>query len=158
MRQLQTSTISESKDLIRSMADLALLVGTRSATHVFPPPAGICKIILADSPIKAQGSPLVKGPILSNFDFSGVGAFSFYRAFQSQSWKYWGSVTDDIAKQVVYHSTFGTFKEDFGILGKITNCLTWKTRKEMAGCFKASPNDTKVTFDPVKQILYSKSS
>lgn len=37
-------------------------------------------------------------------------------------------MSQEDAGQVVFHSIFGTYKEDLGALGQITNLASWKTR------------------------------
>lgn len=62
---------------------------------------------------------------MGHFNFSGHGAFAFYKIFMSRKWKMsLNDATDSQAKQICYHSMFGTFKEDFGILSQITNFVS----------------------------------
>ena len=145
------------KQLINYTAQFALMSGTKDKNKIFPPPAGICKIILSDTPIPKEGSELVKGPILKNFDFSDVGIFRFYSNFQEQKWKLSGNVTDEVAKQLVYHAMFGTYTEDFGVLTATTNCANWKTRAQISNAFE-NPGSCgeEIEFDPVQQTVFKK--
>lgn len=44
--------------------------------------------------------------------------------------------SDSLAKQICYHTMFGTYKEDLGISAQITNIQNWYTREEMGEVFK----------------------
>ena len=99
------------------------------------------------------------GPILELFVFSGVGLFLFYRTFMNSQWTLLGTaaMTDEHAKQIVYHLTFGTYKEDFGILSQITKTGTWYQRSQMGDCFiNASKDGSPVKFNPVIQTKFAK--
>nr|AYP67576.1 putative nucleocapsid [Old quarry swamp virus] len=147
---------SEVKPLITLLANICLITTTRQATRMYPPPAAFAYIFNIDKYPSPRGAS--KEKLLEVFDFSGHGAFCFYSVFQEFQWKLCGTgLTDTIARQIVYHSMFGTFKEDFGILSAITNESTWRTREQMRNCFRqANTSGTPCPFYPIKQKYYAK--
>jgi len=59
---------------------------------------------------------------LSWFDYSGKGAFFQYKQCEARKWKMSiDAESSSILPEVVYHSIFGTYSEDFGILSFMTN-------------------------------------
>ncbi|CAG9822182.1 unnamed protein product [Phaedon cochleariae] len=66
-------------------------------------------------------------------NFSGKGAFLLWDMFKNDRFIMNGEWTQDEAAQVMYHCTFGTFKEDLGILGEMTNQGNWFTREDLGG-------------------------
>nr|XP_012152155.1 PREDICTED: uncharacterized protein LOC105664042 isoform X2 [Megachile rotundata] len=141
------------------MSDIALIATTRQAMRMFPPQAAF-SYIFTNKSHRVGNSVYNTIDLYGNFNFSGHGAFAFYKVFMSTKWKLnLNGATDSQAKQVCYHSMFGTYKEDLGILSQITNQATWDTREELDRIFqKANTTGTSITFEPVKQKFYSKMS
>lgn len=55
------------------------------------------------------------------------------------------------ASQVVFHTIFGTFKEDFGILRDLTSVGDWKTRQDIGkGFSKTKDTSRKITLPKMK--------
>nr|QMP82326.1 nucleocapsid protein [Phasmatodean orthomyxo-related virus OKIAV172] len=148
---------TEIRPLITLLADVALIVTTRQANRMFPPPAAFSYILLKESH-RVGGSVYNTSNLIENFNFTGAGAFAFYKVFQSIEWEIsLNQSTDTIAKQIVYHAMFGTFKEDLSILEKITNLANWSTREQMGRAFqKATTEGTRIRFRPVQQVYYAK--
>lgn len=46
--------------------------------------------------------------------------------------------TEEQASQIVFHTMFGTFKEDLGVLKSITSVGNWSTRQELGKAFSKS--------------------
>uniref|UniRef100_A0A6P7GNE0 Uncharacterized protein LOC114344521 n=1 Tax=Diabrotica virgifera virgifera TaxID=50390 RepID=A0A6P7GNE0_DIAVI len=53
------------------------------------------------------------------------------------------------AMEVVFHATFGSYLDDLGLLGQITNRAQWSLRKEMNPFFKKRGEGKVVKFTPV---------
>lgn len=74
---------------------------------------------------------------LEKFNLSGFGGFWTYDKACNQAWSLGGVFTQEEAKQVVFHSIFGTYKEDLSLLSQITDCGTWYKRNRFGkGLFK----------------------
>nr|QPL15393.1 nucleoprotein [Hymenopteran orthomyxo-related virus OKIAV171] len=157
MSVLKAKIPSEGRSLVTLICDIALITTTRQATRMFPPPAAF-SYIFTQPEHKVSGSVYKTTNLIPNFNFSGHGAWAFYKIFQSIQWTMYLNINDEsIAKQICYHSMFGTFKEDLSLLSQITTQANWYTREQMAGAFKkANTEGKKVTFDPVEQKYFSK--
>nr|QPL15316.1 nucleoprotein [Hymenopteran orthomyxo-related virus OKIAV174] len=159
MSVLKEKDPAEVRSLMTLIGDVALIASTRQAQRMFPPPAAF-SLIFTTAQHKVGNSTYATETLFPGFNFSGHGAFAFYKIFMSKKWRMnLNAGTDSIAKQICYHSMFGTYKEDFGILSQITNFTSWNTREEMGTVFKKVNTDgTSLEFEPVKQKLYSKLS
>nr|QPL15348.1 nucleoprotein [Hymenopteran orthomyxo-related virus OKIAV175] len=157
IQMLKEKEPSEIRNLITLMADLALIATTRQANRMFPPPAAFA-YIFGTKDFKIGNDVYNVTSLYEVFNFSGQGAFLFYKIFMSLKWRMrLMDGTDTIAKQICYHAMFGTFKEDFGILSQITNVANWLTREEMGSVFKSTnTKGIKMDFIPVQQLYYSK--
>lgn len=70
-----------------------------------------------------------------------------------------GRMEVEKASQIVYHSIFGTFKEDLSILAQITGVSLWYTREQLGTCFRqqgSSEAMTRIEFPEMK--YYAKMS
>lgn len=73
------------------------------------------------------------------------------------TWEMEGSFTADEAQQVLFHTIFGTYKEDLSILEQITGLGSWNTREEFKDKFqKMSTCGKSVKFKPLTLNMYSK--
>lgn len=81
-----------------------------------------------------------KAIFLDNFDLSGKGLFYTYKQVQKSTQKFNIEMdgTEEQAAQIVFHTIFGTFKEDLGVLKTITSIGTWYTRQELGKAFSKS--------------------
>lgn len=60
-------------------------------------------------------------------------------------------MTEAQAKAILFHSVFGTYKEDLSILEVVTEHLRWSTRSEMGDCMKGMGTSNKVVhINPIK--------
>lgn len=142
--------------LINLMANLALITRLEASDRAFIPAAAVLKFFKQEEAIETEGSDAIPS-ILETFDFSDRGLFRFYREFQKHQWELSGDFTEEEASQIVYHSMFGTFTEDFGVLSQTTNCSKWKKRSEYGSHFRSQQTSSGVVkFQPIKQIFYSK--
>lgn len=85
IQMLRDKSPSEVRTLISLICDVALIVTTRQATRMFPPPAAFSYIMNRSHTIKGQ--TFNKDILLKNFNFSGHGAFVFYKVFMGLDWK-----------------------------------------------------------------------
>nr|XP_033322045.1 uncharacterized protein LOC117218080 [Megalopta genalis] len=156
MQIIKGDKLSEKREIFKLIANVALMVGTNSSCGMFPPPAAF-SYIFTNRSHKVGTSTYDTEDLLKTFDFTYHGAFAFYKIFMSKRWKIrLNGATDTIAKQVCYHSMFGTYKEDLGILSQITNLADWCTRQEMKGVLrKVNTEGDLIEFEPVKVVFYS---
>lgn len=64
--------------------------------------------------------------------------------------------TGDLKAQAVFHAMYGTYLEDLGALGQITNVGTWVQRKDLNAVFMKRSETPKVVFSPIQFSMYSK--
>lgn len=94
---------------------------------------------------------------LDNFDLSGKGLFHSYKQLQRSNQKFNIEMdgTEEQASQIVFHTIFGTFKEDLGVLKSITLVGNWSTRQELGKAFTKS-KETVRSFSLPMLKYYSK--
>ncbi|KAK9869669.1 hypothetical protein WA026_003417 [Henosepilachna vigintioctopunctata] len=115
------------------------------------------KILRADDGMEMP--EITTNDFLEAFNVSGNGGFYTYSLATHFSWEMEGEMSESVARQILFHSIFGTFKEDLSILSQITNQCTWHTREEMGSSFKKRRTcGKKVSYIPISLILYSKLS
>lgn len=102
-------------------------------------------------------SPDDRAIFLDNLDLSGKGFFYCYKMLQSSNQKFNIEMdgTEEQAAQIVFHTIFGTFKEDLGVLRAITNIGNWSTRQELGKAFAKSKEAVR-TFSLPQLKFYSK--
>ncbi|KAK9880152.1 hypothetical protein WA026_010022, partial [Henosepilachna vigintioctopunctata] len=157
---------SEIRGIMSLLADILLITTSRQAHRMFFPLSmfysvikmmGEGKDITADSGAKIPAMGV--DTLLDSFNVSGNGGFYFYHLASQFVWEIEGEMTESMARQILFHSIFGTFKEDLSILKQITDLGTWNTREEMGGSFKKMTTCGKsVQVFPVALKYYSKLS
>lgn len=97
---------------------------------------------------------------LQGFDFSGRGLIVLYNKAAKLELYLSGDFTNEAARQVVFHASFGTFKEDLSLLEQITNVKPFLTRKQLDKMFRGmgDQNANRVQFSPVKILKWAKLS
>lgn len=94
--------------------------------------------------------------LLKAFNVSGNGGFYSYNVCTNLRFSMEGHFTEKEAKQVLFHTIFGTYKEDLSILSQITNQGSWLNRESMGKSFRNQTSGKHVTFKPIKLIYYAK--
>lgn len=158
---------------IPAIADFISLTETNSAAeYVKPALALLGDILLITTSRQSQRGciPLVmlyhlysrENPenrviFFDSLDLGGKGFFYCYKLLQSSLQKFNLEMdgTEEQAAQIVFHTIFGTFKEDLGVLKTITNIGTWNTRQELGKAF-AKSKETVRTFSLPQLKYYSK--
>lgn len=94
---------------------------------------------------------------LDNLDLSGKGLFYTYRTIQTCGQKFNIEMdgTEEEAAQIVFHTIFGTYKEDLGVLKAITSVGNWLTRQQLGKAFSKS-KETIRSFNLPTLRFYSK--
>lgn len=102
-------------------------------------------------------SPENRVIFLDSLDLSGKGLFYSYKMLQKSKQKFNLEMdgTEEQAAQITFHTIFGTFKEDLGVLQAITNVGTWNTRQELGKAF-AKSKETVRSFNLPQLKYYSK--
>uniref|UniRef100_A0AAT9JH54 Nucleocapsid protein n=1 Tax=Blattella germanica orthomyxovirus 1 TaxID=3133491 RepID=A0AAT9JH54_9ORTO len=144
--------------LISTLADIICITTSRQAQRMAFPILQFCEASCSRAkPEKNEYT--FNEAVLEHVNFSGEGGFAMYKAISEgcRELTLMGNMSEQKAAQIVYHSIFGTFKEDLGVLANITNCATWYTREEMGKCFQqASSTGNVVKVKLIKQVYYSK--
>lgn len=112
------------------LAEIVLVTTSRQATRMFLP---LVFLVKTCESFEARGHS--KDTLLKFFNTTGSGGFCIYKSAHKEKWSIGGTFTQEMAGQVVFHSIFGTYKEDFGILKSITNVGNWMTREEIGKGF-----------------------
>lgn len=148
----------EISGIIKALADMLMITTSRQSHRAFFP---IIPFIAVTTNIDCTTKLMTfKEDLLKKFNASGHGAFLIYKLMCESGMYYMsGSMSQNQAAQITYHSIFGTFKEDLGVLAQITNQGNWQTREEMGKCFlNASTCKKEVGFEFIRQEYYSKLS
>lgn len=130
------NSAGELKTIASILAEIILVTTSRQVTSMNFPLAMLSHVYLEiENSKKGDGDKF-----LERFNCSGAGGYLLYKEATKQSWTIEGSYTKEQAAHVVFHSIFGTFKEDLSILGQIANVGSWFTREELSDCFKKKSN------------------
>lgn len=143
-----TTLASEISILTTLLAEILLITTFRHATSMFFPLTIFATVAITDE-------------IIKQFNTTGKGGWYIYKLASDAKyrWSLNGKMEEEVAQQIVFHSIFGTFKEDLGILGKITSLATWKTLEELGSYFIKPPTKhVLVTFNLIKVAYYLKMS
>nr|APG77883.1 nucleocapsid protein [Hubei earwig virus 1] len=144
------------RPVIGRMLDLAILTTLRSNSRAYLPPT-IFSFVLREENWSNGGVTYKGSDLIKNFNFSGRGLYTVYRIAQGLKWKMDGNFTPEQCKQAIFHATFGTYSEDFGILSQISTTKRWYTREEFGESFR-NPRTSKKTVETtlVHLTYYSK--
>ncbi|CAH2088479.1 unnamed protein product [Euphydryas editha] len=118
-------TSFELSTMISLIAEILLITTSRQATRMCFP-INFLVVVLED--IKREED---KVKFLEFFNTTGSGGWLLYKLCMNRSWNMQGLMTEEVASQIVYHSIFGTYKEDLSILSQITKTGNWYTREEI---------------------------
>lgn len=153
--------ISEIKPVLRELGNLALLVTARNSNRATPAPS-LFAHVLADQRIihgnEVSHSANNFGPYFAkHVDFSGKGAFMLYKLACMTKVRLSSVFTEDMARQVIFHSWWGTALEDFSLLQQITDCNRWLKRSEYGTAFqRIGSKELGATFELVNYVRYAK--
>nr|QNQ73515.1 nucleocapsid protein [Insect orthomyxo-like virus 1] len=159
---MMTSTKAQKASICTAMGELSIVAPPRNQRRIFVPSIWFALFVLSESEVveysyesredattKAQvwvlSTPMAGLNNKSNIkhlDYSGKGAFQVYDQMRRQVWTYPSKTKDPQgASEVVFHSYWGTFCEDLGILKTVTGC-DFKTRKELGAFFREKGTTT----------------
>lgn len=121
------------KPALALLGDILLITTSRQSQRGCIP---VCKL----HHLYEQQGDEYKEIFLDNFDLSGKGLFYCYKQLQKSKQKFNLEMdgTEEQASQIVFHTIFGTFKEDLGVLRSITSVGNWSTRQELGKAFTKS--------------------
>lgn len=127
------SSADNVKPALALLGDILLVTTSRQSQRGCTP---MCML----SYLYESQTPENSAIFLDNFDLSGMGFFYVYKLIQKSSQKFNIEMdgTEEQASQIVFHTIFGTFKEDLGVLKSITSVGNWSTRQELGKSFSKS--------------------
>lgn len=134
IRLTETNSSAEYvKPVLALLGDILLVTTSRQSQRGCIP---VCML----SYLYNRQEDVDKAIFLDNFDLSGKGFFYAYKLLQKSSQKFNLEMdgTEEQAAQIVFHTIFGTFKEDLGVLKSITSVGNWSTRQELGKAFAKS--------------------
>lgn len=108
------------------LCDVLNITGSQQQRKIFPP---------LHAWLRFRISTTVVGGV-NAFDFSGAGAYYLYSVIRQYTYSARG-LADNAAKltEAIFHGIWGTYGEDFGILGAITTRPRWFQRREMGPAY-----------------------
>lgn len=96
---------------------------------------------------------------ISHFNFSGVGSCWLYKQVEKQNWACpINEGYEEFIPEIIFHSIWGTYGTDFGILEFMTDNKKWHNRSEMGDCFKGFGTSTPVLSHLISLERFSKMS
>lgn len=121
--------------VMKELGDILLLTTSRATQKIFMP------LIFAYHlwRIKAQGQ---------QWSFSGSAMMKLYNAAVSSGVRFTmrSGADGPLTAEAVFHSMYGTYLDDLGVLASITNKARWHQRKELNGVFIDRSKQPKVVF------------
>ncbi|URQ09142.1 capsid protein [Halyomorpha halys orthomyxo-like virus 1] len=167
---IKGNSVATVRPLMRVMADILLITGSRAANRMFYPGYCLVHVLLDPATVTSIYGREETGGNLGNvrtslgdtawtntLSFSGFYGFQIYQKLAEKTWriKTTRESTSDMLQQIFFHSVFGTFKEDFGILKWMTEgSPTFLNRKQMDCAF--GPSVVTKNFKPYKLKRWSK--
>lgn len=150
-----TRTIKQASELsavTTLIAEILMITTARQATRMFFP------LTIFSAVWRNEKNPK---DFCKFFSTTGAGGWYTYKKASLLPIKFTlcGEMEEEMAAQIVFHSIFGTYKEDLSILSQITDIASWYTREEMGPCFRkqgTTEHITKVTLPKIR--YYSKMS
>nr|QPZ88433.1 putative nucleocapsid protein [Soybean thrips quaranja-like virus 1] len=137
---------AQERALLKAVCDVLILAGDRSSKKAFLPPLAFKTAIFnACRKIPIEGEEgkfrVVIPPILYLFDSSGMGLARAYREVSKVDIAFEEMMSADTMAEVLFHATFGTFADDFGVLTFMTGHSGWSTRSDIDKGFLKDTND-----------------
>ncbi|RWS00554.1 hypothetical protein B4U79_11970 [Dinothrombium tinctorium] len=117
-RFIRTNPASENTEIIKILAMIISIVGAREQNRLSLPTNLLFVLLNSDAT-----NPKFNEDIAKTFDYSGKGAWTAYKLFQEDNQiKMTLNIDNEaITQQLIFHSIFGSYVEDFGILEFITD-------------------------------------
>lgn len=125
-------TAADLAPLVSVLGDLILITSARQNSRMCFP------ISMLSYAYEKKGQDWLK-----NFNVSGVGGYITYDICREVQWSIGGGMTNEEAQQVIFHSIFGTYKEDLSLLAQITNNANWYQRQMFGKDHLKNPNKEK---------------
>nr|UAJ23565.1 nucleoprotein [Granville quaranjavirus] len=132
-RLLRTGRTGANQGIVSHLANILMIAGGREQRRMTPPLSAFMAYLTRKPKDKPAGFDPKKAEEL---DFSGKGAFSFYKWLMNSDLLYTLNINNAaITRQLLFHAMFGTYVEDFGILTFMTGSTSWMKRSEMNDAF-----------------------
>nr|QMP82250.1 nucleocapsid protein [Lepidopteran orthomyxo-related virus OKIAV178] len=147
-----TKQASEISMLTTLIAEILLITTARQATRMFFPITIFAYV---------WGLHANPRDFCDFFSTTGAGGWYTYKAASERNpaFTICGKMETEKASQIVFHSIFGTYKEDLSILSQITSVSLWYTREQMGTCFRQQGSSTSTTkIELPKMRFYAKMS
>lgn len=130
--------------VLKELADILTLSTARSTQKIFAPIA----LLRFLWPFKTDAWSAA-GPNMMHFIDSNIKLYKIKFVMRT------GGSEEDTA-QVIFHSIYGTYLEDLGILSQITTKKAWKTRREVEAVFTKRATKNSLIINPITFVFYSK--
>lgn len=139
IRAMKGKKASEVRELMKAITDVALITETREANRASFPWNALTMVLLSAKEFKyysivglnneftntaLEGTIGLRIPI----DYSGKGCYLTYNAITKLELGLPGNMTSDQATQIIFHSIFGSYKEDLSLFANVTDRQIWNDR------------------------------
>lgn len=129
-------------EIVAQFCNIAMIAGGREQRRISPPPYHLFLAMGKYKTVKRDGQDVTEFVFDPDFaeaiDFSGMGAYRAYKKIvdlpRSRVTVNIGNA--HITQQLLFHATFGTYVEDFGVLSFVTRQTGWNSRRDMDPHFK----------------------
>lgn len=129
---------TEVRVLFRILGDIILMT-TSSEPHFASFPACMMYLLLEESEILhylGNSTIFTKPTDIAWFNFSGNGAAQLYKMAEAVDWKSSIQATaTSFLPEIIFHSIWGTYATDFGLLEFMTDHKCWSNRYKMNDAF-----------------------
>lgn len=147
----EVKKVTDLAPIISLLGDILLISTSRQIRRMFFP---LAMMVATLYPAGKFDEEMIK-----RFNVSSHGGYHVYDEACRYKWSINGKMNDVHASQIVFHSIFGTYSEDMGVLSEITNVGKWCTREELGKSFQSmGDSSTTRTFSLPKFSIYSKLS
>jgi len=151
----------ETKGLICEIENLLLFISGRQAHRAFFPGGVLVHSLMDKKSIEYFHSATCKQypnfdrTRIEAFNFSGLSSFTAYNRITQVSCP---AVLRKFATQIFFHSVWGTYCENLGVLQwMVAEDGEWSDRSDMGNCFKGYGTcDSNMAFNPPKIRYFSK--
>lgn len=128
----------EIRKIFGIIADILLITTSREAKRASFPACFLYMLLTKEESDHYKLNDTTYSPVtdIGWFNFSGAGAFQLYNKCATQPWTSpIRSESASLLPEIIFHSVFGSYGDDFSILKFMTSFNGWHTRNEMDKAF-----------------------
>lgn len=121
-----TTQIDQTGQVLALLCDCLNIIGSREHQKMYPPLFAWMEFYRTST-----------DDVRFLFDFSGKGAYYLYNTIRTYNYQKNAQAASVVATtEAIFHGIWGTYGQDLGVLGRITNHQGWLQRHEMERAYK----------------------